>query len=328
MEYIKIKFVDFWVDFNRKSDNYFVDLLSLYYDIQISDDPDILFYSCFGNEHLKYNCTKIFFTPENWRPNYFECDYSISFDYLTTKKNIRIPLWYLYFLTYEKDGFYNKQNQDSLFENWQMRKNFCCLIISNSSAKERIRFYEMLNKHIVVDSAGGWNNSIGKKIEAGTKNKFDFIKSYRFVISFENSSNPGYTTEKILEPLLAGCIPIYWGDPEITSEFNASRFIHVKSEVDFEDCIQKILKIENNKELARSYFQEGIFNEDNSKPEFMDMALTAERLHEWVENARSKKFKGIRSSTIGVSFYYLKIINSKIKLIIYRIKERILKLKI
>ena len=38
---------------------------------------------------------------------------------------------------------------------------------------------------------------------------------------------PGYTTEKIAEPWLEGCIPIYWGDPEITRDINPDCFINM-----------------------------------------------------------------------------------------------------
>ncbi len=52
---LKLNFVDFSGDFTPKN-NFFLNLLEKYYDIQISDDPEILFYSNFGYEHLKYKC--------------------------------------------------------------------------------------------------------------------------------------------------------------------------------------------------------------------------------------------------------------------------------
>lgn len=54
-----------------------------------------------------------------------------------------------------------------------------------------------------------------------------YLSRYKFTIAFENSSAPGYHTEKILDPMLAGSIPIYWGDPEIERVFNPASFIHV-----------------------------------------------------------------------------------------------------
>ena len=54
-----------------------------------------------------------------------------------------------------------------------------------------------------------------------------FLSHYKFTVAFENSSAPGYHTEKILDPMTAGSIPIYWGDPEIGDVFNTASFIHV-----------------------------------------------------------------------------------------------------
>lgn len=54
-----------------------------------------------------------------------------------------------------------------------------------------------------------------------------FLSRYKFTVAFENSSAPGYHTEKILDPMLVGSIPIYWGDREIESVFNPASFIHV-----------------------------------------------------------------------------------------------------
>ena len=76
---IKIQFVDFWDGFN-KHDNEFVTVLKEKYEVNLSDNPDYLFYSGFGFQHLKYNCIRIFYTGECITPNFNECDYAISFD--------------------------------------------------------------------------------------------------------------------------------------------------------------------------------------------------------------------------------------------------------
>lgn len=41
------------------------------------------------------------------------------------------------------------------------------------------------------------------------------IADYRFAICFENIEFPGYVTEKIIDCLVAGVIPVYWGAPDI-----------------------------------------------------------------------------------------------------------------
>ena len=55
MKKVRIKFVDFFKGFDPLQ-NDFVEILSKRYQVVMSDDPEYLIYSCFGYEHLKYNC--------------------------------------------------------------------------------------------------------------------------------------------------------------------------------------------------------------------------------------------------------------------------------
>ncbi len=55
---LKIDFTDFWAQFNKR-DNFFWNLLSKHYDLEISEKPDILFYSYFGREFTKYKCFRV-----------------------------------------------------------------------------------------------------------------------------------------------------------------------------------------------------------------------------------------------------------------------------
>lgn len=48
-------------------------------------------------------------------------------------------------------------------------------------------------------------------------------KPYKFSIAFENAWYPGYTSEKIVTSMLAGTIPIYWGNPDIGRESTPPR---------------------------------------------------------------------------------------------------------
>ena len=89
---LKINFVDFWPNF-VPTDNYFYHLLSTKYDVEISDSPDILFYADFGTSHKDQLARqKVYYTGENKRPNFDECDFAFSFDFSDNPKNYRLPL--------------------------------------------------------------------------------------------------------------------------------------------------------------------------------------------------------------------------------------------
>lgn len=52
------------------------------------------------------------------------------------------------------------------------------------------------------------------------------LANYRFCICFENAhSIPGYITEKLLDCLAAGVIPVYWGAPNITDHIPEDCFV-------------------------------------------------------------------------------------------------------
>lgn len=56
--------------------------------------------------------------------------------------------------------------------------------------------------------------------------KFETLSNYKFAICYENAQMiPGYITEKIFDCFFAGCVPIYWGAPNITDHIPKNCFI-------------------------------------------------------------------------------------------------------
>lgn len=51
------------------------------------------------------------------------------------------------------------------------------------------------------------------------------LQRYRFCICYENASYPGYLTEKMLDAMFAGSVPIYQGDPQVTRLVPADTFV-------------------------------------------------------------------------------------------------------
>lgn len=56
--------------------------------------------------------------------------------------------------------------------------------------------------------------------------KLAVIRSYRFVVCYENTSTPGYISEKIFDCLYAGCVPVYLGEPNIQRFIPAKCFVN------------------------------------------------------------------------------------------------------
>jgi hypothetical protein len=252
---IKIDFSDFWGGFD-KTNNYFYNLLKEEFDIDITDNPDYLFFSVFGNKHINYKCKKIFYTGENMAPPLHYCDYSFSFDYLEDERNHRLPHYLLY------DGYYELQRPKIIDESLAKRK-FCNFVVSNNGCQERNTFYTELSKYKKVDSGGRFANNIGYAVD----NKVKFQSEYKFSIAFENNAyrpqHPGYTTEKIMEPMTVNSIPIYWGNPEIGKEFNTKSFINVYDFDSIDSVINYIEYLDNNDKKYLDLLNQPWFTEYN-----------------------------------------------------------------
>lgn len=247
MRKIKVKIVD---NFRAQSGekNHVLRYLRRWYDVELCDNPDYLLCSCFGHEHLKYDCVKIFFNPENLNPDFNAYDYVIGPNYLTYgDRYLRVPFYHFY-----PPGMYqclcNQEKRrtetlETIDKEQLLNRGFCSFVVSNScDGLFRQRFFKRLSKYRQVASGGRLFNNIG----GPCADKQNFISKYKFNIAFENSAMPGYTTEKIVEPLVANAVPIYWGDPLICDEFNDNCMVRVKSVENVEDAIEKIIYLDTH----------------------------------------------------------------------------------
>lgn len=254
---IKIDFVDFWSDLN-KTDNYFYNVLKKYYDVEISDQPDYVFCSCFGNRHFKYHdCVKILYLGENIVPDFNLYDYAFGFHYIDFEdRYLRLPLYVLY----EKSIEPALKKHEFSKEYYLNKKGFCNFVVSNpNAAGERDRMLEELDRYKTVDCGGRYRNNVGGPV----KDKLEFARKYRFTIAFENSTMSGYTTEKIFEAFAADTIPIYWGSPRIAEEFNPDAFVNCHEFNDFEKVVERVKEINENEDLYLKMIMSPIVREDS-----------------------------------------------------------------
>jgi hypothetical protein len=255
MRNVKIRFVDFW-DNQNHCDAFFYKLLSEKFDLVISDEPDYIVYSVYGYEHLKYECIKIFYTPEQCSPDFDMCDYAIGFDYLSyNDRYVRIP----YFaILYNADDLKRIEKIDFDEKRSFSDRQTCSFVYSNSKANSmRDEIFFTLNKHIKILSGGRLHNNIGYRIS----NKLEFLKGFKFDLSIENGSYPGYVTEKIMDAFAAGIVPIYYGDPLIEKDFNPNSFINLMNFSDLEQAATYIASVESNETIYDSYINAPKFKE-------------------------------------------------------------------
>ena len=64
-----------------------------------------------------------------------------------------------------------------------------------------------------------------KNYKGLVKDKINLMTNYKFSLAFENNRFPGYITEKMFHPMMAGSIPIYYGAPNIRDHIPDNCFI-------------------------------------------------------------------------------------------------------
>ncbi len=99
-------------------------------------------------------------------------------------------------------------------------------------------FYKRFNKSIRSAYRG--------TIPAGTEQKLKVLEKYKFVLCFENTAFPGYITEKLFDSFFAGCIPIYYGAPDITKLVPLNTFIDFRNFPNYRDLEEYLLLMSNN----------------------------------------------------------------------------------
>lgn len=241
MRKIKVKFVDQWTGHCPECDKFYK-ILCKNYDVELSDMPDYLFDGGLGHEHFKYDCIKILWVGENVVPDFNSFDYAVGFDYLEfMDRYLRVPLY-----VFNEAFPALAQRQTPPANDLLLNRKFCSYVVSNGGRADPIReqFFHKLNRYKRVDSGGRFLNNMGGPVP----NKEVFCRQYKFNIAFENSSSPGYTTEKMVQPLSYFSLPIYYGDPLVARDFNLESMVRVAGIDDVERAIEEIIRLDKDDE--------------------------------------------------------------------------------
>lgn len=123
--------------------------------------------------------------------------------------NLNMAKWYPFggsWIPFERWGMYSKTKDVSI-------------LLSEKNTLEGHRL-----RHQVVEK-------IGDRIDVfmGIPDKFSALAPYKFSIIIESESTPDYFTEKIIDCMSVGTIPIYYGSPNIGDHFYDLGIIQVWS---------------------------------------------------------------------------------------------------
>ena len=270
---LKVNFTDFWDGFHRDH-NFFLYLLRDMYghvEVSDSDEADVLFYcgDFGGTEHKRYDPQskkKVYYTGENYRPNYNECTYSLTFDYDDYGgRNVRLPLWFLQLDWYNKGGYTNPEYVlplDKVNDNEYIRKTPTKfgVLVNNNLFDDRVQCVKALSPYKEVEC---WGKPFGNWFYGESK-KYEIFSDYKFSICFENSVAPGggYYTEKLIHAKCSGTIPLYYTDDKVGNDFNTKSFLNLNDFDSMDDFAKRVIEIDNDEEEYQRILNEPLFNKD------------------------------------------------------------------
>ena len=129
-------------------------------------------------------------------------------------------------------------------------------VYSNSKPAHRNHYFNVLSQHFKINSGGKhFNNTNNEPIK-----KIEFLRQHAYDLSIENCFEYGHSTEKIIEPIVAQTIPIYWG--YIPEHINPKRYIQASP--DPEDIIRHIHHLNDNPHIAQEILRQPALKEPHA----------------------------------------------------------------
>jgi hypothetical protein len=272
---MKIAFLNFWDNVNNHPwflnyirKNISPDTLTVKY----TENPDILFCSVAGkiNKVDKVNANiKVFIcgeNPDRFPPyndlNLLKNTFDIFLGFWNTDMSnmvSRFPIWLIYFPFYNFDfdnnnmiTYFSKQRKENIKKN---KSIFATCISRHDYKGVRTILYNQMSKHGKVFCPSKFKKNT-ENIGPTAKDKIEYISTGKFHICPENSFFPKYCTEKIFHALLAGTVPIYWGDDYPEKEIlkrECCKLINLNNVVITDQQVQYIIK-NFNKYLFQNVF--------------------------------------------------------------------------
>ena len=237
--------------------------------------------NCFSNKTIIYNPSEInnvdiIVTHIKQRTEYYSdsaLNIVISGENYTTKYKYDISIA----TVKEFNSYYNiylpflymslKEHMCSIkSSDYNKNKTKFCAYMYSADHKHRINMFNLFNNFNHVDALGKSCNNV--KIDTDRK-KYDknmtyldeavqLYSNYKFVLALENKMINSYVTEKIINPLIANCIPIYWGSDSVFEFINKDRVIYA---LDYNETnlIKKIKEINENSEIYNNIIKRPIY---------------------------------------------------------------------
>lgn len=265
---LRIGFINMWDKFNPTA-NFIIDMLTHYTNtIHIISENyiegntyNIIIAGPFGDLPENIKAPIVFYSGENTSP-LNDSRVILNLGHSPTGHNaVRLPHWVTCINWFNTNQ--TGRNPIQLPIEWTVKpqiaekSQFAAFVVSNPCNPIRNEAFERLSQYKTVHSGGRLYNNIGDELftnigggGGGEEKKVEWMRNYKFAITYENGKSTGYVTEKLLHAKMAGCIPIYWGDSKwAETDFVEGSFIDCSQHPDkILDCVKYI---DENEELYK-----------------------------------------------------------------------------
>jgi len=250
---------------------YTPNIISYILDSILTNNKDINIYHI-TNDNYDKNKINIVISGEPWK---IQNKVDLSIGPITEQPNAKYHIFYpqMYSSLFE-----HKKSIDP--KDYIFNKTKFCAYMYRAQHEHRKKYFNLISKYKVVDALGecckntpiAITRDINNETETYNDIAVELYKDYKFVIAVENTYVDGYFTEKIINPLIANSIPIYWGDKKVFDYINKKRVIYIPDYTD-DELLQKIKQLDENDSEYNKIVNESIYTGNDKLPENIEKNL-------------------------------------------------------
>ena len=241
---LRIKFADFWPGFDEEK-LIFIRELKKKYKLINSEQPDLVIASIFSNTAESYGAPSILISGEKQinRINFHKA-------FTCAKHELPNLSYFPYTCIFSSPEIYEKRLRNK-------PSKFACFIVSNGNHGDNVKlreklFLELQARGLSIDSCGNFRRN-KEEIAPSASLEYDglfidphWLSQYKFNICCENNLHPGYLTEKSIQCLLAGSIPICLTHKSNMEILNPKAGIYGHNEDDIPQIIDRVLNMSDS----------------------------------------------------------------------------------
>lgn len=190
-------------------------------------------------EHVKK--ILIIYEPDMLIPGNWDPEYHAQFDRILTWDDRLVDN-----KKYFKNNFtvdFNLDNLSPTEEEFKSRKMmFIMNTVKNNPHPDclyghRVFATQFFTKEALFDFdiyGRGWDIRMFPNYKGHVENKMDTMRKYKFCLAYENCRHAvGYITEKMIDCIAAGVVPVYYGAPNVKDHIPPECFIDVRDSDDY-----------------------------------------------------------------------------------------------